>query len=505
MSERCSQCLHRLFHAPEPAVPPFEEAVAAAEAYVVEGAGVEAANGIFWQRKDEMNGVPCYENDWGVLLLRYCMKDNVYWYLSDSAANLNTDAGDYYRIQSAAPAPPLEGAWAVCRVGHLPAPSLAVYDAVAAKAAAQATVAEVAPCLTLTVVLLSGKLLGKVAVDPSWTGAQVKTALDEYLEEGTLVTWLMAGSRVFEDNLTVADLGLQSGATLNAIIRLCDFMVEDAGAPRVNGRYVMTDTEVNQAPTYKNEVGTLLFRYRFAQSGSTFWYFSDDSQDLSQPSGDYYRVKTTDLAPPTEGWETAKCPLAQHPCPRLRPPPTPGEACTSIRVALSSGGLLSDVAVAPTWTGSKVKAALGRYLQEGTLVTRITVGTQVFEDDQSVADLGLQSGATVNAVIRACDFIVEGAGSSCVNGRYAKTGQEIFGAPTYRNDSGMLLLRYQFAQSGSSFWYFSDESKDPMTPIGDYYRVKTTALSPPAGNWSAAKCPLGRHPCPRVRQPLPCR
>ena len=95
-------------------------------AYVVTGAGTEVCNGAYLPVGDK-DGVPSFRNG-DVLLFRYALgknKQTKYWYLSDHR-NLDSKAGDYYRLQSSDDTPPLSG-WKTDKEteGKKPAPSVA--------------------------------------------------------------------------------------------------------------------------------------------------------------------------------------------------------------------------------------------------------------------------------------------------------------------------------------------------------------------------------------------
>jgi hypothetical protein len=95
-------------------------------AYIVTGAGTAVCNGAYLPVGDK-DGVPSFRNG-DVLLFRYALgknKQTKYWYLSDPR-NLDSKAGDYYRLQSSDDTPPLSG-WKTDKEteGKKPPPSIA--------------------------------------------------------------------------------------------------------------------------------------------------------------------------------------------------------------------------------------------------------------------------------------------------------------------------------------------------------------------------------------------
>jgi len=151
--------------------------------------------------------------------------------------------------------------------------------------------------IALDVLFFSGERLALINAVSSWTGADVKFALKEYLQRGKFVTKLVFGTKLFENTMTISELGLVSGSMLQVVVNVSDYLVEEAGVPEVNGYYKRTGELMEGAPSYVNETGVLLFRYVFP-NGVHYWYFSTRSQDVTKKAGDFYRVKTELLHPP---------------------------------------------------------------------------------------------------------------------------------------------------------------------------------------------------------------
>jgi len=70
----------------------------------------------------------------------------------------------------------------------------------------------------LTVKLASGNLLGKVNVEETSTGADVKASLQSFVREGNVIGHLCVGSQIFHDNQTVRDLSNSSYVSLQAVL-----------------------------------------------------------------------------------------------------------------------------------------------------------------------------------------------------------------------------------------------------------------------------------------------
>ena len=69
------------------------------------------------------------------------------------------------------------------------------------------------------------------------------------------------------------------------------FEVKDAGSNKVNGTYYLSEEVVDGCASYENENGVVLIRYKMARSGERYRYFTSKGGNLSDPQGDYYRVK----------------------------------------------------------------------------------------------------------------------------------------------------------------------------------------------------------------------
>lgn len=170
--------------------------------------------------------------------------------------------------------------------------------------------------LELHLHLISCARIATVNAEASWTGSQMKDAVRQLLQKGTAVAKITFGTAVWEDTLTAKELSLTTGSELHLIVAACDILVEAAGVWAVNGFYTQRGQEMmNGAPCYINDAGTLLFRYLFP-NGKHYWYFSTPG-NLSKSFGDYYRVKSEDLHPPSEGWTPDKCPLGAPEIPRV--------------------------------------------------------------------------------------------------------------------------------------------------------------------------------------------
>jgi len=314
---------------------------------------------VYTKGDGQMDGASFFVNQAGLMLHRREVRDGCYWWLSDRSGPESRGWGSYYRARSWSLAPPATG-WVTqgCHAGQthgaevLQPPEVTLtwlreicaearltsqddsFDARGAvhirghkrsRSDSGACPTVEPPSHDLKVLLLSGIELAEIKVTPSWTGARIKTVLCEHVTDGKVVTKLVVDGRLLADEVALHDVAPSGATVATAILQACDFIVEGAGMPQVNGRYVRTEQEFNGAPSFRNEVGTLLFYYRF-RSGSLFWYFSDDSggKDLNKSHGDYYRVKTLDLSPPLEGWSVDKCPLGRVPCPKLRRPDIEG-------------------------------------------------------------------------------------------------------------------------------------------------------------------------------------
>merc|ERR1719464_187590 len=69
------------------------------------------------------------------------------------------------------------------------------------------------PNVELAVILPSGRILGRVSASATWTGAEVKSALCGFLEEGQAIDQLCFDSKVFGDGQTAKELGLLGQST----------------------------------------------------------------------------------------------------------------------------------------------------------------------------------------------------------------------------------------------------------------------------------------------------
>eukprot|EP00971_Amphidinium_carterae_P054639 1076417-Amphidinium_carterae.1 len=120
---------------------------------------------------------------------------------------------------------------------------------------------------------------------------------------------------VIEDHKTLAESGWCRDSYLEVSFKGV-FVVQGAGVPDVNGTYTLVANSYHDsAPCYRNDAGTLLFRYRM-RSGASYWYFSESTGNLNQSAGDYYRVQSEALTPPEAGWTTLSCSAGLVPVPR---------------------------------------------------------------------------------------------------------------------------------------------------------------------------------------------
>jgi len=162
--------------------------------------------------------------------------------------------------------------------------------------------------MQMEVVLISGASLANLYVSADWTAREVREALRDVLGQGCYGTKFMRGSAILEGSSTLADIGVSDGTSLTAVVQSADFLVEEAGAEKVNGCYWRSERWLNDYPVYANENGLILFKHKMP-SGSYFWYISEDG-DLMQSDGDYYRTKCNSQHPPQSGWQNKACPLS---------------------------------------------------------------------------------------------------------------------------------------------------------------------------------------------------
>lgn len=277
------------------------------QAVFVRGAGVAEVNGKYTFFPEKHDGVPSFKNAHGVLLFRYRFPstDRPYWYFSDSFGNLNKSSGDYYRSPEASDLPPVDS-WTCDKcTGILPLPVISL------EAVNESPV-------SISISLISGSELCTVTAYPSWTGMQLRLAVQELLKPGTFVGGLLAGSEIITDSATIDQFAVDDRASFLLIVESADYFVEGAGAGVVNGYYRKTKELFNGAAAYKNDNGIMLFRHRF-QSGKHYWYFTTEGADLNRSYEDYYRVKVEDLDPPTTGWILTSCPKGVEPAPTVLP------------------------------------------------------------------------------------------------------------------------------------------------------------------------------------------
>lgn len=90
------------------------------------------------------------------------------------------------------------------------------------KVAETAQLEELETQVELTVVLASGRILGSVSANGTWTGAEVKSALHGNLVAGEAIDQLSFCSKVFGDDQTARELGLLGQSTpivLTAVLK----------------------------------------------------------------------------------------------------------------------------------------------------------------------------------------------------------------------------------------------------------------------------------------------
>lgn len=168
---------------------------------------------------------------------------------------------------------------------------------------------------------MSGASLGTVHVGPAWTAREVRAAVMPLLSVGLYIVNLVLDGGIFEEAMTVESAGLKDGSKILAVVHMSDFIVSGAGSAEVNGHYVNSGEVKNGQPCYTNDNGVLLHRYMFG-NGAFYWYFSAAGQiSLDKSGGDFYRIKTAEVAPPKSGWVNDKCPCGKHPAPCVLQPP----------------------------------------------------------------------------------------------------------------------------------------------------------------------------------------
>ena len=84
----------------------------------VSGSGITHVNGRF-TLKGHFNGAPMFENDHGIVMVRYLVFGRPRWYIGQSARSISstgihaskqpTEPTEYYAVDSADPTPPIHG------------------------------------------------------------------------------------------------------------------------------------------------------------------------------------------------------------------------------------------------------------------------------------------------------------------------------------------------------------------------------------------------------------
>lgn len=298
---------------------------------------------------------------------------------------------------------------------------------------------------------------------------------------------------------------------------VCEYLVEGAGVPEVNGCFARLDELKNGAPCFQNECGTQLFRFIMA-SGAAFWYFSRGGCNVNSSLNDYYRVKSTELSPPCTGWTTTACQLGRGSSPVVLQCSTAGiptsaapgspscsdvshhpETSTELQldVHLLSGAKLTTLRAEDSWTARQVKDALRLLVPQGRYISAVLCGAQVLENSETLREFGLPEAAVLQVALQECEYLVEGAGAPQVNGWYSRTEEEMNGAPCFMNDNGTLLFHHVMPR-GTRYWYFSRAGENLNSDASDFYRVRTAELVPPRRGWTSDHCRLGLDGVPTV-------
>ncbi|CAE8720214.1 unnamed protein product [Polarella glacialis] len=94
---------------------------------IVRDAGAPEVNGSYIRQDELMVGAPCYVNEHGTLLFRYCFtrSHSHYWYFSKASGELQKSENDYFRVKTEELKPPATG-WvsASCLAGRDPSPTV---------------------------------------------------------------------------------------------------------------------------------------------------------------------------------------------------------------------------------------------------------------------------------------------------------------------------------------------------------------------------------------------
>eukprot|EP00658_Telonema_sp_P-2_P080971 TRINITY_DN8170_c0_g3_i8.p1 TRINITY_DN8170_c0_g3~~TRINITY_DN8170_c0_g3_i8.p1 ORF type:complete len:2166 (-),score=571.50 TRINITY_DN8170_c0_g3_i8:147-6644(-) len=99
-------------------------------------------------------------------------------------------------------------------------------------------------------------------------------------------------------------------------------------------------------------------------------------------------------------------------------------------------------------------------------------------------------------------YMVSGAGAEQANGTYVRCDEGLMdGVAYYKNSANTLIMIRYAMKSGSKYWYITESTKIDL-PEGDYYRIRSSAESPPFGKnaWTTAGCPDGIEPAPLITQ-----
>lgn len=383
--------------------------------------------------------------------------------------------------------------------------------------------------LVLEARLFPGEQLVHLTMAIGSTGTDLHAGISRHLPRGSKVKELIDvhSGRVIGSSDTMSALALHSGSVLHVITRAASFLARDAGIEAVNGYYFQME-DVDGAPCFTNEAGTLLKKDAVLQTSGSRWCFIAPPPSLQ---GHYYQEGATQSTfPPLEGWSIDGCCAGVLPAPKLEvlddrlAPATMGadsqSLCTSagstqsaesaraaaelgetveLEVLQLSGECIARLSACSRWTGKDVRLALLRQLPQGMGVDQLILEEgSIFDPAVTVESLGLADETTIYVVLRRCDYMVTGATPRVVNGCYFRERRRYNRAPCFTNEDGTLLFRYQF-RNGAYYWYFSQQDQDLDKSTGDYFRVKTTSRFPPEGGWTAAKCPLGcAHAVPKV-------
>mmetsp|Transcript_17733 Transcript_17733/g.37125 ORF Transcript_17733/g.37125 Transcript_17733/m.37125 type:complete len:253 (-) Transcript_17733:126-884(-) len=163
--------------------------------------------------------------------------------------------------------------------------------------------------LNVNFIMLSGAALGEQRLNRPMLVSDVKKHLQTLLGEERWPSKLVFEGTILDDQQTVGSAGITFDSTIQVIVQPAAYLVEKAGVSIVNGYYFKSSRRMNDAAMFTNTKGIMLFRY-VMRRGTPYWYFSN-AGDLTTKHGDYYRIRSTDDLPPSEGWTTEDCPRGE--------------------------------------------------------------------------------------------------------------------------------------------------------------------------------------------------